>query len=334
MHDTGRENLPPVNQTPWAQQLQAGGEEDDACIVTKVTSTDDPLWTMQLSDDDEGGPAEQDCMENGDASSSVVKSEQDCIEIDDPLGSESGERYLRHVQASNFNRSMLPFLKIEESAPWEAAAEERNRLNGLLPFLKIEESAPWEAAARERNRLNGMLPFLKLEDTQHEEQERKSSGAGLNARLPYVQSEETGHGEKERMSSGAAPGKKRKKPEGPAELAQGARNFNFAQRVVLEASFSESNRCPAALDDLVDRLNGLKDAGGKTASAENVRKWFQYRRIRTEASKGPEGPSIAVLKEVKKCVADMIKKLEEEAAAILLLQCFEFMLQDNVPVGQ
>jgi len=144
MHDTGRENLPPVNQTPWAQQLQAGGEEDDACIVTKVTSTDDPLWTMQLSDDDEGGPAEQDCMENDDASSSVVKSEQDCIEIDDPLGSESGERYLRHVQASNFNRNMLPFLKIEESAPWEAAANERNRLNGLLPFLKIEESGHGE----------------------------------------------------------------------------------------------------------------------------------------------------------------------------------------------
>ena len=254
MHDTDQENPPPVDPTPRAQPamqstaLQAGGEVDDAVQITKVTRTSDPMWTVELSDDDEGdtaapsAAAELSDNDEGDTAAppaaAVVKSEPDCMEIDDPLGPESNERHLQHVRASNRNRSRLMYIKMEESAPWEAAAKKRNR---------------------------------------------------LNARLPYVKIEETGHGEKERMSSGAAPGKKRKKPEGPAELAQGARNFNFAQRVELEASFSESNRCPASPDDLVVRLNGLKASDGKTASAENVREWFKGRQ-RSMASKGPEGP--------------------------------------------
>jgi len=310
MHDTDQENLPPVDLTPRANPamqstalqaggevddavrlqstaLQAGGEVDDAVHITKVTRTTDPMWTVELSDDDEGdtaapsAAAELSDHDEGDTAATsaaaelsdndegdtaappaaaVVKSEPDCMEIDDPLGPESNERHLQHVRASNRNRSRLMYIKMEESAEWEAAAKKRNRLNARLPYVKIEES---------------------------------------------------GHGEKERKSSGAAPRKKRKEPEGPDELAQHALKFSYAQRGVLEASFSESTRCPAALDDLVDRLNGLKDAGGKTASAENVRKWFRNRRNRPEASKGPEGPSIAVPKEVKKCVADMIKKLEE-----------------------
>jgi hypothetical protein len=289
MHDTDQENLPPVDLTPRANPamqstalqaggevddavrlqstaLQAGGEVDDAVQITKVTRTTDPMWTVELSDDDEGdtaapsAAAELSDHDEGDTAATsaaaelsdndegdtaappaaaVVKSEPDCMEIDDPLGPESNERHLQHVRASNRNRSRLMYIKMEESAEWEAAAKKRNRLNARLPYVKIEES---------------------------------------------------GHGEKERKSSGAAPRKKRKEPEGPDELAQHALKFSYAQRGVLEASFSESTRCPAALDDLVDRLNGLKDAGGKTASAENVRKWFQNRRHRPEASKGPEGP--------------------------------------------
>jgi hypothetical protein len=109
--------------------------------------------------------------------------------------------------------------------------------------------------------------------------------------LPFLNIEETEHEQKERKSSGAAPRplKKRKEPEGPAPLTQDARYFNFAQRAALEESFIESNQCPASPGDLVDRLNGLKATDGKIASAANVRKWFCVRKHRTEASKEPEG---------------------------------------------